>query len=111
LLYSVLMTSTQPTQRLVALDGVRGLAIILVILTHIPLGVLYSLPEFLHPLWTILLANGKTGVSLLFLLSGFLMTWLYPTAQLCSRFLGQKIRACLSTIPGDGRESGNYPQL
>lgn len=78
MLYSVLMTSTQPTQRLVALDGVRGLAIILVILTHIPLGVLYSLPEFLHPLWTILLANGKTGVSLLFLLSGFLMTWLYP---------------------------------
>lgn len=67
------------SQRLVALDGIRGIAIFFVILNHIPLGILYpKLPEFFHPLITILLSNGKTGVSLLFLLSGFLMMWLYP---------------------------------
>lgn len=74
-------TSVSPasTQRLVALDGIRGLAIFFVILNHIPLGVLYpNLPEFMHPFLTVMLANGKMGVSLLFLLSGFLMTWLYP---------------------------------
>jgi len=69
------MTSTKPTQRLIALDGIRGLAIALVIFNHIPLGILYSKIPLLSPLWTILLSNGKTGVSLLFLLSGFLMTW------------------------------------
>ncbi len=65
--------------RLRALDGIRGIAIFLVIWNHIPLGVLYQkLPTIVHPFLTMLLVNGKTGVSLLFLLSGFLMMWLHP---------------------------------
>jgi peptidoglycan/LPS O-acetylase OafA/YrhL len=79
LLYSGLMTSENSSNRLVALDGIRGIAIIFVILNHIPLGVLFTvLPSWTFPLLTLMTVNGKTAVSLLFLLSGFLMTWLYP---------------------------------
>src|SRR6185369_4269931 len=69
----------QQQNRLIPLDGVRGIAIILVICTHIPLGILFkTLPSYVHPFLNVMLINGKTAVSLLFLLSGFLMAWLYP---------------------------------
>lgn len=65
--------------RLTALDGLRGIAILAVIFNHIPLGILYqSLPKTLHFLLDIFLVNGKTGVSILFILTGFLMSWLHP---------------------------------
>lgn len=85
------MQNETHTQRLIALDGIRGLAIFLVIFNHIPLTVLYSsLPNIVHPFITILLTNGKTGVSLLFLLSGFLMTWLYPQPKSAIAFWAKR---------------------
>jgi peptidoglycan/LPS O-acetylase OafA/YrhL len=78
------MLQAQP-QRLTALDGIRGLAIFLVIFNHIPLSVLHHiLPGPGQQLLTMLLFNGKTGVSLLFLLSGFLMMWLHPQPKILS---------------------------
>lgn len=65
--------------RLTALDGLRGIAILLVILNHIPLKIWYeSTPAIVHVWLDFLLVNGKTGVCILFLLTGFLMAWLYP---------------------------------
>lgn len=65
--------------RLSALDGLRGIAILLVILNHIPLKIWYeSTPLIVHKWLDFLLVNGKIGVSILFLLTGFLMSWLYP---------------------------------
>lgn len=67
------------SSRLAPLDGLRGIAIIAVILNHIPLGIWSSsLPIYLRPILDIFLAGGKTGVCILFLLTGFLMSWLYP---------------------------------
>lgn len=65
--------------RLAALDGLRGIAILLVIFNHIPLKIWYeSTPLMIHMCLDFLLVNGKVGVSILFLLTGFLMAWLYP---------------------------------
>jgi peptidoglycan/LPS O-acetylase OafA/YrhL len=65
--------------RLTALDGLRGIAILLVIVNHIPLNIWYdSVSLRFHPFLDLLLVNGKVGVSILFLLTGFLMAWLYP---------------------------------
>ncbi|MDD2224808.1 MAG: acyltransferase [Candidatus Shapirobacteria bacterium] len=65
--------------RLTALDGLRGVAILLVIFNHIPLKIWYeSTPVIIHRYLDFLLVNGKVGVSILFLLTGFLMAWLYP---------------------------------
>ncbi|MFA7676126.1 MAG: acyltransferase [Candidatus Shapirobacteria bacterium] len=65
--------------RLTALDGLRGIAILLVIFNHIPLKIWYeSINTNFHQFLDVLLLNGKFGVSILFLLTGFLMAWLYP---------------------------------
>ncbi len=65
-----------PRDRLLALDGVRGVAITLVVLTHIStIGFRSVLPESIG---RILFSGGITGVSLLFLLSGFFMALAYP---------------------------------
>jgi len=65
--------------RLKALDGLRGVAILLVIFNHIPLKIWYDLsPKWSHIFLDFFLVNGKVGVSILFLLTGFLMAWLYP---------------------------------
>jgi peptidoglycan/LPS O-acetylase OafA/YrhL len=76
------MSSSSPAQtstRLHQLDGLRGIAIILVVLNHLRLDQLYiSTPAFLHPFFGMLTGNGKIGVSILFLLSGYLMGSLYP---------------------------------
>ena len=65
--------------RLKALDGLRGVAILLVIFNHIPLKIWYDLsPRGCHVFLDFFLVNGKVGVSILFLLTGFLMAWLYP---------------------------------
>lgn len=65
--------------RLTALDGLRGIAILLVIFNHLPLKIWYeSTPLIIHKLLDFLLVNGGIGVSFLFLLTGFLMAWLYP---------------------------------
>lgn len=61
-------------ERLRPLDGLRGVAILLVLFYHVwdQLGVALALPANLFPL-SFLLA-GNTGVTLFFLLSGFLVT-------------------------------------
>ncbi len=62
--------------RLHALDGLRGFAILLVFLNHI--NTAYIAPLFPTPLFGWIFSNGVTGVTLLFILSGFLMAYLYP---------------------------------
>lgn len=77
--------------RLLALDGLRGLSIIFVIFTHLPLGVWYSVvPYQLHFLLNILLGNGPTGVFVFFILTGFLMGMLYPAPNSYLGFLSRR---------------------
>lgn len=65
--------------RILQLDGLRGLAILLVICNHLRLQPLYDvLPQFFRTIFTGINGSGQVGVSILFLLSGFLMTTLYP---------------------------------
>lgn len=71
--------SPQHFNRIRSLDGLRGIAILLVILNHLRLSHLYDIvPLGLHPLLSSFLNSGKVGVSILFLLSGFLMARYYP---------------------------------
>ncbi|MCL4338554.1 acyltransferase [Patescibacteria group bacterium] len=66
-------------KRIYSLDGLRGLAILAVIFTHIPLGVWYSsIPSFLAPVLDIILGSGGVGVIIFFILTGFLMGLLHP---------------------------------
>ena len=68
-----------------AVDGLKGLAIIAVIFTHIPLRVWYgSVPGYLHSLLDIILGSGGIGVTIFFILTGFLMGRLYelPSSSL-----------------------------
>lgn len=63
--------------RLHALDGLRAIAILFVVFTHISHDyITSSLPPFLGEM---IFGNGGTGVSLLFILSGFLMAYIYPS--------------------------------
>lgn len=73
------MIQTSPRIRLKSLDGIRGLAILAVFLNHIdPIFVSKILPSFLLPFSSIIFASGVLGVSFLFVLSGFLMAYIYP---------------------------------
>ncbi len=57
------------SKRIPSLDGLRGLAIILVLIGHGS----YSIPQsFLSPLF-MFLGNGHLGVSIFFVLSGYLI--------------------------------------
>jgi peptidoglycan/LPS O-acetylase OafA/YrhL len=62
-----------PTKRIPELDGLRGLAILLVIICHyiadVPHGTRHSLPAK----FAAILGQGSTGVDLFFILSGFLI--------------------------------------
>ncbi len=81
------MFVSQDRNRITQLDGLRGIAIILVILNHLRLDLLYEYtPTFFHPVLQTLTANGKVGVALLFMLSGFLMMSLYPVVELKLNF-------------------------
>jgi len=67
------------SKRIDQLDGLRGIAILLVVLNHLRLTPLYTLlPESLQPVLGSLLNSGKIGVSILFLLTGFLMATIHP---------------------------------
>ena len=71
------LASSQPEQRIEALDGVRGLAILLVVMMHslflgVPLpGAPYLNPAFHYPRVALL---GWCGVDVFFVLSGYLIT-------------------------------------
>lgn len=74
--------------RLTALDGLRGFAIILVFLNHIPTSFLQNI----LPRWAFgwIYSNGVTGVTFLFILSGFLMSTIYPNPQSAKEFLQKR---------------------
>jgi peptidoglycan/LPS O-acetylase OafA/YrhL len=74
--------------RLEALDGLRGIAILLVALSHINLSILESKGS--NPLLQLIFDSGELGVSLLFILSGFLMTVLYPNPKSRIDFLQKR---------------------
>lgn len=69
-----------PKHRIAALDGLRGLAILMVILNHLHLGLLYtSTPGWFHPIVSMIINSGSIGVLIFFMLSGYLMATIYPT--------------------------------
>lgn len=89
-LYSQSMRSKPPSPkvRFNALDGLRGLAIISVVLTHVNSDEIRSI---LPPtLGNLIFLSGTTGVSILFILSGFLMAYIYPYPNNTIAFLQKR---------------------
>lgn len=69
----------QDKPRLISLDGIRGLAMILVFLNHInPSYIVNLFPTSLQILIPTIFSSGVLGVSFLFILTGFLMAYIYP---------------------------------
>ena len=65
-------------RRLDVLDGLRGFAILLVFLNHIDSFYLANaVPTFFKPVILFLFTSGNLGVTFFFILSGFLMGYLY----------------------------------
>lgn len=78
-LFSSPLTTMKQTERFTALDGLRGIAIIAVMLSHMqPVALTTSLPSGIGDFVHMLFNNGLWGVTWLFILSGFLMAYLYP---------------------------------
>ncbi len=74
--------------RLTALDGLRGFAILLVFFNHIPTWfILQVIPQSFFG-W--IFVNGVTGVTFLFILSGFLMYYIYPNPASGVAFLQKR---------------------
>ncbi len=85
------MNIKKETIRLTALDGLRGIAILLVIFNHLPTKIWYdSTPLIVHKWLDFLFVSGGTGVAFLFLLTGFLMAWLYPRPKSKIAFLTKR---------------------
>ena len=69
-------------RRLDVLDGLRGFAIILVFLNHIDSHfIAEAMPSFFRPFIYFLFTSGNLGVTFFFILSGFLMGYLYKNPQ------------------------------
>ncbi|MDE2590769.1 MAG: acyltransferase [Patescibacteria group bacterium] len=69
-------------KRVNSLDGIRGLAILAVFLNHIePAYVFKILPSFMLSITSMAFNSGVLGVSFLFVLSGFLMAYIYPNPK------------------------------
>ncbi len=82
------MEKDASSSRLLALDGLRGFAILLVFFNHITTSYLSHIFPFDMLGW--LLGDGVTGVTFLFILSGFLMASIYPTPSSSLRFLQKR---------------------
>lgn len=82
--YSMEQNTKAP--RLHALDGLRGIAILLVFLSHVN-ATFITRSSFLGGL---VFNSGVLGVSLLFVLSGFLMAYLYPRPSSSLGFLQKR---------------------
>lgn len=64
------------------LDGLRGFAMVLVFLNHIDsIPFVQSFPEKIQPYIQFFFSSGKIGISFFFILSGFLMGYLYKNPQ------------------------------
>lgn len=81
------MEKNSSSQRLLSLDGIRGLAILLVLFSHLRINILDHTPNIFSQ---IVFDSGVIGVSLLFILSGFLMTYLYPSPSSTLSFLQKR---------------------
>jgi len=77
-------------KRITALDGLRGLAIIFVVLNHLRLDPILELLGPLGFLSPIINQNGKIGVSLFFMLSGFLIGTLYSSIPSSWQFIRKR---------------------
>ncbi|HSW97090.1 MAG TPA: acyltransferase [Candidatus Saccharimonadales bacterium] len=80
------MEQNSKANRLHALDGLRGLAIILVFLSHIN-ATFINRSNFIE---SYIFESGVLGVTFLFILSGFLMAYLYPQTQNKMAFLQKR---------------------
>ncbi len=79
------------TIRLTGLDGLRGFAILLVFLTHINAEpILEKLPSSIRVIGETIFSSGVTGVSILFILCGFLMAYLYLEPKSAADFLQRR---------------------
>lgn len=79
------------SKRLSMLDGLRGIAILLVFLNHVDSKPILSFfPLFLKPIIETFFSSGVIGVSFLFILSGFLMAYIYPEPKSISSFLQKR---------------------
>ena len=73
------------------LDNLRTLAILMVVLTHIPQTWPADLSAPAQALIYFFYAGGKIGVSILFLMTGFLMAWLHPRPASTVEFWSRRI--------------------
>lgn len=75
-------TKKKTLRRLDVLDGLRGFAILLVFLNHIDsYYIAQAVPSFFKPFIHFLFTSGNLGVTFFFILSGFLMGYLYSNPQ------------------------------
>ncbi len=78
-------------QRKVALDGIRGFAIFLVIINHLSYAhVTDNLTGIAKLIWNTIFLNGPFGVNVFFILCGFLMAYLYPKIRLPGNFVAKR---------------------
>jgi len=74
--------------RFISLDGLRGIAVLLVFLNHLSVPSISFAFPFLTQLG--LFSSGISGVSFFFILSGFLMSYLYPLPKSKFGFLQKR---------------------
>lgn len=83
---------TTERKRLDSLDGLRGVAIILVLLNHIDSTYITNVfPAILQPIVSSFFSSGlNVGVAFLFILSGYLMAFIYPQPKNNLAFLQKR---------------------
>ena len=76
--------------RLLPLDGLRGFAAISVVISHIGINLQPIVAVPLYNFFFRMISSGTTAVQLFFVLSGFLMAYLYPVVNSSFAFLGKR---------------------
>ncbi len=86
------MSTKSHEKRLRALDGLRGVAVLLVFFEHTNnAGLTRGFGQYLpSQIYNSIFINGATGVSLFFILSGFLMAFLYQRPSSWHAFLQKR---------------------